>query len=75
MGEKMTPSIRRALEWFENHEPIGSFPCDGKAPSLSLVKRLEKAGLVEAVGRERGMFGFVRFARTATGRTALTRED
>lgn len=68
---KLTPAQKRALTWIEANEPVSAFPCDGIAPDLRFVKRLEKMGFVESVGREPGMFGFIKFALTGHGRSLL----
>lgn len=67
----LTSAQKRALTWIEANAPVSMFPCDGSGPSLRFVKKLEKIGLVEAVGQEAGRFGFAKFALTDHGRALL----
>lgn len=75
----LTKQQRFALEWFRENEPVSMFPCDGSGPSLRFVKRLEKLGFVEMVGKEFGAgfgaFGFTQYARTEAGRRALAEQE
>lgn len=69
MGEKLTKTARRALEWFADREYASMFgPAD---PRLSVVGRLRDAGLLHTVGSDPGTFGFIRYAITPAGRALL----
>jgi hypothetical protein len=76
---RLTEAQRKALKWFALNGPASSFRCDGSEPSLRFVKRLEKLGFVERVGKERGAglggFGFTKFAISDAGRSALDKES
>lgn len=78
---KLTKAQRKAMEWVRDHEPVGTFPLDGSAPSMTFVtKRLVKLGYVHRVGSEKtsrpGIFAaFSTFALTDAGRAALTNRE
>lgn len=67
---KLTPAKKRALAWIKQREPIGQF--DKTGPALSVVHKLEEAGLIERAGKEPGQFGFVTYRLTAAGSAALS---
>lgn len=68
-GEGLTKAQVKAVRWFAAVEYASRFgPND---PSLAMVRRLEKAGLVARCGSDQGRFGFVRYAITDLGRAAL----
>ena len=66
---KMTKAQIRAINWISAREPVSMFSADG--PRLSFVRKLIDLGFVEAVGVERGRFGFIRYSLTNVGRSAL----
>lgn len=66
---RLTPAMRKALQWFADHGPVGWIPMDG--PTRVTRKRLEAAGLIEVTGREPGLFGVTKFQASDAGRAAL----
>ena len=73
MSKDLTRAQRRDLEWFAARTSAHLFGAGG--PSLTMVRRLRDAGLVEIVGKEPGVFGFAKFAISEAGRRALTQEQ
>lgn len=72
---RLTAAQRKALEWFAENSPTCLF---GRGdPSLTIVRRLHDAGLLEIQGREagRGIFGFSYYALSDAGRSALAAKD
>lgn len=66
---KLTRAQRKHLQWIADREPVGAFTADGPRPYF--VRRLEDLGLIELAGTEPGRWGFVRYALTNAGRSAL----
>lgn len=71
---RLTKRQREALAWIRDHEPVSMFPFDGVAPSIRFVRKLRLLGLVEEVGKERGILGLTKFALTDAARAALNPE-
>lgn len=71
MSAKLSPAIKKALEWFEGRPDGASmFSCLEYSPSPSTRKRLVEAGLVEEI-RPQG-WGLITFRITPAGRAALS---
>jgi len=68
---KLTKAQKKALLWMRDNEPVSIFPCDGIAPSMRFIKRLESSGLVERVGVEKGPWDLAKFSTSEAGRAAL----
>jgi hypothetical protein len=72
MGEvKLTKAQRRALEWF-SERPEGAQLFGRGDPSLTFVRQLCKAGLVDRIPPPSP--GFSRYVLSSAGRAALTKE-
>jgi hypothetical protein len=65
---KLTPSRRKALEWFRDNDGSKFFPV---AVSRSVVRTLVEGGLLR---EQKPEFGFVRTFITEAGRAALSEE-
>lgn len=70
-GAKLTKAQRKALTWFSERDGAALFGAGD--PSLSMVRRLLKAGFVKIDGHQAsgGPFAFTRYAITPAGRAAL----
>ncbi len=68
MSEKLTKAQRHALDFLVYNGPVGAIPVH---IGLRMVKKLVDLGLAEEAGKERGMFGFVRYQASDAGRAAL----
>ena len=65
--KRITPAAKHALIWFINNGPMGLF---GRGdPTLQMVRRLAKDGLIEALPTQ--MMQFVKYQITQKGRDAL----
>lgn len=70
MSEKLTEAQHKALTWIADKEPVSQFPMDG--PTMTMVRRLRDANLIESAGKDRGVFGFVRYVLSPAGRQILS---
>ena len=66
----MTPKSRAVLQWLYDRGEVAWFPNDGIAPTLQMIRRLLKEGLVEKRPNTKPA-GMIYFRLTDAGRQAL----